>query len=423
MIDTSICDNKENEVRQSIEIKNAYKPFYLIEAFTQQNEKYYVYFNLQDLKGVTVYHKNNIDGSVDSILGDDGFVPIEHGIVVSTTKYDIFKIESTMRCEIEMAYIVNATEKTFKVNDIFIAVVNKNNPLTYTYTNVKNLDQYEFSLLNNGEVTITMRDSIEVLNMNPESNYQIFFFIGIADEESLMPLKIEATSEDGDVILRGTLMRLTSCKFLELSNATSVNITSQGNESYPNVAIDLPQGEYDTISVSIVNKGIYTNMIFSYDVYSTFESILVTHPLKKPTKTILSNEKYEFYIYNPYYMSAPEDVNTKHYTIGIHVDTNSTLDYEVNIEFITSDNQKLHKDNEIQIAQKGVYRLDNPYQQHEHMLIIVSRCMSTSSQVNLKLVNDGTKLKQIQSTNLMDYYLIHHKNYIYDLDVSINLEN
>ena len=126
LIDTSICDNKENEVRQSIEIKNAYKPFYLIEAFAQQNEKYYVYFNLQDLKNVTIYHKNNIDGSVDSILGDDGFVPIEHGIVVSTTKYDIFKIESTMRCEIEMAYIVNATEKTFNVNDIFIAVVNKN---------------------------------------------------------------------------------------------------------------------------------------------------------------------------------------------------------------------------------------------------------------------------------------------------------
>ena len=46
-IDTSICDNKENEVRQSIEIKNAYKPFYLIEAFAQQDEKYYVYFNLE----------------------------------------------------------------------------------------------------------------------------------------------------------------------------------------------------------------------------------------------------------------------------------------------------------------------------------------------------------------------------------------
>ena len=40
--------------------------------------------------------------------------------------------------------------------------------------------------------------------------------------------------------------------------------------------------------------------------------------------------------------------------------------------------------------------------------------MSTSSQVNLKLVNDGTKLKQMQSTNLMDYYLIDHKNYIFE---------
>ena len=309
----------------------------------------------------------------NNILDDDGFVPIEHGIVVSTTKYDIFKIESTMRCELEMAYIVNATEKIFQVNDMFIAVVNKNNPLTYTYTNVKNHDQYEFRLLNDGEVTITMGDSIEVINLNAESDYHISFFLGIADEENPMPLKIETPNDDGDVIFRGTLMRLSSCKFLELTNTTSVTVTSQGNESYPNVGIDLPRGgEYDAISVSIVNKGIYTNMTISYDVYSTFESVLITHPLKKPTKTILSNEKYEFYIYNPHYMSAPEDVNRKHYSIGIHVDTNSTLDYEVSIEFITSDNQKLQKDNEIQIYQNGVYRLDNPDQQYKNMLIIVS---------------------------------------------------
>ena len=426
-IETSICDNKANEVRQSIEIKNAYKPFYLIETFAQQDEKYYVYFNLLDKKNVTIYHKNNINGSIDDILDDDGFVPIEHGIAVSTTKYDIFKIESERRCEFEMAYFVGETNKMLKVNEMFLAVIKYNTSYNYTYTNVKEDDHYEFVVLNNKNATIYVMELTEEIHINNKSSYYISGAFGnINENEQSLSLGFTTNNEDGEVFIRGTILRYDSFKIINLLNTTSVNFTSEGNKStvgYEDIAIELPREDvnYDSITVSIVNKGVYTNLKVSYNVFSDFQDYHI--PFKKPNQTIQSDEKYEFYIYNPYYMTHPDDVLYRRYTIGIHVDTNSTLDYEVYIEFITNDNQELHEDNEIQISQNGVYRLNNPYLQHEYMLIIISRCTLTSSQINITLLTDGTQLKRMKSTNLMDYYLIDHKNYIFDLEVSISSEN
>ena len=426
-IETSICDNKANEVRQSIEIKNAYKPFYLIETFAQQDEKYYVYFNLLDKKNVTIYHKNNINGSIDDILDDDGFVPIEHGIAVSTTKYDIFKIESERRCEFEMAYFVGETNKILKLNEMFLAVIKYNTSYNYTYTNVKEDNHYEFVVLNNKDVTIYIVELTKEYHLNNESSYYRSGALGNEYEQSLS-LEFTTSNEDGEVFIRGSIARYDSFKTINLLNTTSVNFTSEGNIStagYEDIAIELPRKDedvnYDSISISIINKGVYTNLKVSYNIYSDFQFNHI--PFKKPNQTIQSDEKYEFYIYNPYYMTHPDDVPYRAYTIGIHVDTNSTLDYEVYIEFITNDNQELHEDNEIQISQNGIYRLDNPYQQHKYMLIIVSRCTLTSSQINITLLTDGTQLKRMQPTNLMDYYLIDHKNYIFDLEVSINSEN
>ena len=425
-IETSICDTKANEVRQSIEIKNAYKPFYLIEEFAQQDEKYYVYFNLQDQKNVTIYHKNYINGSIDDILNDEGFVPIEHGIAVSTTKYDIFKIEAERRCEFEMAYFVGAPNKILQLNEMFLAVIKYNSLITYNYNNIIEGDQYEFDILNDKNVTIYVSGSTQVFHLNNESSHIYGSLVNISQYEQLLSLIFQTNDEDGEVFLRGTIFRYDSFKTVQLSNTSSVNFTSGTNIdsrstiNYTDIAIELPGEDvyYDSIKVSIVNKDAYTNLNVSYDVHSDAQ---VRHiPFKKPSQTIQPNEKYEFYIYNPYYMTHPDDVPYKLYTIGIHVDSNSTLDYEVYIDFIINDNEELHEGNEIQISQNGIYRLDNPYHRYEYMLIIVSRCTLTSSPVNITLLTDGTQLKRMQSTNLMDYYIIDHKNYIYDLEVSIN---
>ena len=419
-IETSTSENKEQEAIQNIEIKNAYQPFYLIDTFAENNEGYYVYFNLHDNKHVKIYHKDNIEGSVDNML-DEGFVPVENGFVASTTKYDIFKIECAMRCEIEMAYIDDITDKTFKINEMFIAVVKKNKPLIYTYTDVQDNDQYEFQLMNDKEVSITIGEA-EIL-LNSFKTYELNSLIGVGDEGSIS-FKLETTNDYDEVLVKGKIARNSSFKLFKLEDMNPITITSGESERLENIIIEMPNGKYDSMHLSLENKDLNSHLNFTYEIYSS--NYKLPHiPYKKPGEPVQIFVKSEFEIYNPYYMVMNEEnVNEdKKLSLVIHVESDSALAYELSVQFLITNNQDLYNNFGTQIYQNGAYRLEKPPQDTDKILIIVSRCTFTSPQVSLQFYNDGTKLKQINATDLMEYYIFEHKNYIFDVDIQVENEN
>ena len=415
--ETSYTEYKEDEVIQSIEVKNAYEPLYFIETFAHEGENHFVHLNLRNKAHTRVYHKNNLEVTNGTVL-DEGFALVESQFVASTTKYDIFKIECDVRCELEITYI-NAddiTEKTLKVNEMFMTVVKAGNPLMYTYSNVQYNDKYEFIVMNNKEVSITLGESTPLM-LNAETNVASGVVSGIGDEGTLT-ITIETANEDGEVFVQGKIVRNSLFRFEQLTDENNIIITPQVDETESDIVVEIPQKEYDSMHVEVSPSDYFLSINVSYALYAG-DKDFVHVPFKKPNELAQAYNPHLFDIYNPYYLVD----DTKYYLV-IHLSSDATLKYEILIQLMeTTTKGVITSNQETVLTESGVYRLNKPTENASNILIIFSKCLTSSTRANLTLQNYGTNLKLMPSKNLTSHYVYEHKNYTFDLDIAIDPNN